>query len=87
MENLKESAELAAGKLDPKAEVVVICKTLKARRKDMGLNQKQFAELLGVKPEYISRIEAGKVDLQLSTLIRLSRGLKLQLVISPVEGV
>ena len=44
MENLKESAELAAGKLDPKAEVVVICKMLKARRKDMGLNQKQFAE-------------------------------------------
>ena len=87
MENLKESAELAAGKLDPKAEVVAICKMLKARRKDMGLNQKQFAELLGVKPEYISRIEAGKVDLQLSTLIRLSRGLKLQLVISPVEGV
>ena len=87
MENLKESAELAAGKLDPKAEFVVICKMLKARRKDMGLNQKQFAELLGVKPEYISRIEAGKVDLQLSTLIRLSRGLKLQLVISPVEGV
>ena len=48
---------------------------------------KQFAELLGVKPEYISRIEAGKVDLQLSTLIRLSRGLNLQLVINPVVGV
>lgn len=86
MENLKESAEVAAGKFDPKAEVVVICKMLKTRRKEMGLNQKQFAELLGVKPEYISRIEAGKVDLQLSTLIRLSRGLKLQLVINPVEG-
>ena len=87
MENLKESAEVAAGRIDPKAEVVVICKMLKARRKELGLNQKQFAELLGVKPEYISRIEAGNVDLQLSTLIRLSRGLNLQLVINPVVGV
>ena len=46
MENLKESAEVAAGRIDPKAEVVVICKMLKARRKELGLNQKQFAEVL-----------------------------------------
>ena len=40
-----------------------------------GLTQEQLAERVGTKKAYISRIENGKADIQLSTLFRLFAGL------------
>ena len=73
--------------LDRDFESFKIGLQLKKVREEKNLTQSELAEIVNKKREYISRIEAGKVDLQLSTLIRLSRGLNLQLVINPVVGV
>jgi transcriptional regulator with XRE-family HTH domain len=44
---------------------------LKEARKEAGLTQEQLADKLGTKKSYISRLENGKCDIQLSTLYRL----------------
>ena len=52
------------------AEVFILAERLKA-----GLTQEQLAEKIGTKKSYISRIENGKADVQLSTLFRIFEGL------------
>ncbi len=44
---------------------------LKAERKKANLTQEQLAEKTGTKKSYISRIEAGKSEIQLSTFSRI----------------
>jgi len=44
---------------------------LKEERKKAKLTQEQLAEKTGTKKSYISRIEAGKSDIQLSTFSRI----------------
>lgn len=44
---------------------------LKNERKKAQLTQEQLAEKTGTKKSYISRIEAGKSDIQLSTFSRI----------------
>jgi ribosome-binding protein aMBF1 (putative translation factor) len=44
---------------------------LKEERKKANLTQEQLAEKTGTKKSYISRIEAGKSDIQLSTFSRI----------------
>ncbi|MGB0788333.1 MAG: helix-turn-helix domain-containing protein [Marinirhabdus sp.] len=44
---------------------------LKAARKDAKLTQQQLVEKTGTKKSYISKIENGKGNIQLSTLIRI----------------
>jgi ribosome-binding protein aMBF1 (putative translation factor) len=44
---------------------------LKDARRQAGLTQQELAEKLGTKKSYISRLENGKCDIQLSTLYRL----------------
>lgn len=56
---------------------------LKEERKKANLTQEQFAEKTGTKKSYISRIEAGKSDIQLSTFSRIIKvGLKKRISIS-----
>ncbi len=52
---------------------------LKEKRKALKLTQMQLAERTGLKRTYISRIEQGNTDIQLSSLIRISEALGLQL--------
>ena len=40
-----------------------------------GLTQEQLAAKIGTKKSYISRIENGKTDVQLSTLFKIFQGL------------
>ena len=40
-------------------------------RLEMGMTQEQLAEKVGTKKSYISRLENGKCDIQLSTLYRI----------------
>lgn len=40
----------------------------KQLRKDHGLNQEQFAKLIGVAQSYVSRIESGKTNISFESL-------------------
>lgn len=57
------------------AEAFVLAERLKEERLKAGLTQEQLAEKIGTKKSYISRIENGKCDVQLSTLYKIFRGL------------
>lgn len=56
---------------EEKAWLFTITTLLKEARKEAGLTQEQLAQKLGTKKSYISRVENGKCDLQLSTLYRI----------------
>ena len=52
-------------------EAFCLAQTLKEERKRAGLTQEELAEKIGTKKTYISRLENGKADIQLSTLFRI----------------
>ncbi len=56
---------------EAKAQYFVISEMLKEARKDAKMTQEQLAEKVGTKKSYISRLENGKCDIQLSTLYRI----------------
>jgi transcriptional regulator with XRE-family HTH domain len=49
----------------------MIGELIKAERKSANITQETLAERIGAKKSFISRIENGKTDIQLSTLYRL----------------
>jgi DNA-binding XRE family transcriptional regulator len=53
------------------SQMFIISEMLKNARKEAKITQEQLAEKTGTKKSYISRIENGKGNIQLSTLIRL----------------
>jgi DNA-binding XRE family transcriptional regulator len=58
-------------KFEEKAQYFVISEMLKEARKEAHMTQDQLAEKVGTKKSYISRLENGKCDIQLSTLYRI----------------
>ena len=54
-----------------KAKAFLIGEVIKDQRQTAKLTQEQLAEKIGAKKSFISRIENGKSDIQLSTLYRL----------------
>lgn len=56
-------------------DAFIIGEQLKAERLKAGLTQDQLAEKIGTKKSFISRVERGHADIQLSTLVKLFRGL------------
>ncbi|TAH09093.1 MAG: XRE family transcriptional regulator [Sphingobacteriia bacterium] len=67
-----------------KAQTFILGELLKEEREKANMTQAQMAEKTGTKKSYISRIENGRADIQLSTLYRLiEQGLnrKLELLI------
>jgi len=58
-------------KFEEKSRLFIISETLKAARKEARLTQLQLADKIGTKKSYISRIENGRSDIQLSTLYRI----------------
>jgi len=58
-------------KHETKANYFVISEILKEARKEAKITQEQLAEKIGTKKSYISRIENGKSDIQLSTLFKI----------------
>lgn len=60
---------------DADAAAFCLAETLKEERLKAGLTQQQLAERIGTKKTYISRLENGKADVQLSTLFRIFEGL------------
>ena len=53
------------------AQMFIVSEMLKEARKAANLTQEQLAERAGTKKSYISKIECGKGNIQLSTLIRI----------------
>ena len=67
-----------------KSQTFILGELLKDERKKANMTQAEMAERIGTKKSYISRIENGRADIQLSTLYRLiEQGLnrKLELTI------
>lgn len=62
-------------RFDRDAEAFILAERLKEERKKAGLTQAQLAEKIGTKKSYISRIENGHTDVQLSTLFKIFQGL------------
>lgn len=74
-----ELVELEHGKIGTKgrneydegAQMFIVSEMLKAARKEANLTQEELAERSGTKKSYISKLENGKGNIQLSTLIRI----------------
>lgn len=60
---------------DRETEAFCLAQTLKEERIRAGLTQEELANKIGTKKTYISRLENGKADIQLSTLFRIFEGL------------
>lgn len=56
---------------ETKTQYFVISEMLKEARKDANMTQEQLADKVGTKKSYISRLENGSCDIQLSTLYRI----------------
>ena len=56
---------------EERAIMFIVSEMLKEARKEANLTQQQLAEKTGTKKSYISKIENGKGNIQLSTLIRI----------------
>lgn len=77
--NFDELLEIKYGKIgtekrdefEKKAQYYVISEMLKEARREANMTQEQLAEKVGTKKSYISRLENGKCDIQLSTLYRI----------------
>lgn len=79
IKNFEQLIELEHGKIgtesrnsyEEKSQMFIISEMLKEARKEANITQEQLAEKTGTKKSYISRIENGKGNIQLSTLIRI----------------
>ena len=77
--NFEELIELEHGKIGTEsrnkyeegAQMFIVSEMLKTARKEAKMTQEQLAEKAGTKKSYISKIENGKGNIQLSTLIRI----------------
>ena len=68
-----------------KAKTFMVGEMIKDARKKANMTQEQLAEKTGTRKSYISRIENGKTDIQLSTLFRIfEEGLGKQLILNVV---
>ena len=56
-------------------DAFIIGEQLRDERLRAGLTQEELAERIGTKKSFISRVEKGKADIQLSTLVKVFRGL------------
>ena len=60
---------------DIECDAFIIGERLKDERLKAGLTQEQLASKIGTKKSFISRVERGHTDIQLSTLVKLFHGL------------
>lgn len=79
IKSFDELVELEHGKIGSEsrnkyeegAQIFIVSEMLKEARKEANLTQEQLAEKAGTKKSYISKLENGKGNIQLSTLIRI----------------
>lgn len=58
-------------KFEEESKVFILSEILKTARKEADMTQEQLAEKIGTRKSYISRLENGKADIQLSTLFKI----------------
>ncbi len=58
-------------KYEEGAQMFIVSEMLKEARREANLTQEELAERAGTKKSYISKIENGKGNIQLSTLFRI----------------
>jgi DNA-binding XRE family transcriptional regulator len=56
---------------EEKSQMFIVSEMLKEARKASKMTQQELAEKAGTKKSYISKLENGKGNIQLSTLIRI----------------
>lgn len=66
----------------PKQQAAELCEVLKQHRLRHHLTQTELADKVGMQKEFISRIENGKVDVQLSTFLKIIEGLGLRVMVT-----
>ena len=71
--NSPEREEFEAG-----AKAYYYAELLKEQRKQQKMTQQQLADKIGKKREYISNIERGNSDMQLSTFMQIANALGLR---------
>lgn len=62
-----------------KAEAWYLAEVLRDERKKQNISQETLAEIIGKKRPYITLLEAGKTDMQLSTFLKIANALGLKL--------
>lgn len=67
---------------DAETNEFCIAQTLREERIRAGLTQQQLADLMGTKKTYISRVETGKQNINLTTVFRLFNCLGKKVAIS-----
>ena len=79
IKNFDELIDLEHGKIgtetrnkyEENSQMFIISEMLKEARKEAKMTQEQLAEKVGTKKSYISRLENGRCDIQLSTLYKI----------------
>jgi len=69
---------------EAKSKAFIVGEMIKQARKEAQLTQDDLAKKTGTKKSYISRLENGKIDIQISTLFKIFEeglGKKLELTI------
>ena len=56
---------------ETKAKAFVVGEMIKDARKEAHITQEELARKTGTKKSYISRVENGKIDIQVSTLFKI----------------
>lgn len=64
---------------DAKAKAWYMAECLRDARKKAGLTQQQLADMIGKKRSYVTLIEQGETDMQLSTFIQISEAIGLHI--------
>jgi transcriptional regulator with XRE-family HTH domain len=60
-----------------------IAVSIRQARKDKGLTQRELGKRVGLPQSHISKIESGAVDVQLSSLVEITRALDLEVKLVP----
>lgn len=74
-EDFGEPGTAERNEFDSQCEAFILGEQLRAERLKAGMTQEQLAARIGTKKSYISRIENGHADIQLSTLFKIFQGL------------
>ena len=77
-QTIGEQGSEAREAFNAKAQAWYYGEILKDRRKALQLTQKELAERIGKERTYISRIEKGETDMQLSSFLQIAAALQLR---------
>lgn len=83
MGTLRQAEVIPNGKVD---SVASLGRAVRLRRKEDGLTQAQAAALCGVGARFLSELERGKETAELGKVLRVLRGLGLELTLAPRGG-